>query len=246
MKKASGQQRYTYVWISLVILVFGIIFVPKIVARLTTGSTVEQDRSPLAVASEPLSYIRMNGENRKVPSFAFYNQDSLLVSDKDYLGKVYVVEFFFTSCPTICPVMNQNLVGMQEQLKDFPDFGVAAFTIDPEHDTPQVLKQYAEAHGITDIDWNLMTGDLEDIYALANDGFNIFASVAPDVPGGFEHSGLFALVDKKGYLRSRVDAFGNPIIYYRGAILEDEAVNDHGEEQQISILVADIKKLLAE
>ena len=91
-----------------------------------------------------------------------------------------------------------------------------------------------------------MTGDKEQIYDLANNGFNIFAAEMPDSPGGFEHSGLFALVDKKGYLRSRADEFGNPIIYYRGAITEKQGENDHGETEQISILKEDIKRLLAE
>jgi len=91
-----------------------------------------------------------------------------------------------------------------------------------------------------------MTGDKTKIYDLANSGFNIFAAEMPDAPGGFEHSGLFALIDKYGFIRSSVDDFGNPIVYYRGAITEAEGENEEGEKQQITILKEDIKKLLEE
>ncbi|MDP5230605.1 MAG: SCO family protein [Cellulophaga sp.] len=240
------KNNYTYVWVSAIILIFGIIFIPKIITRIQNGSIVEGDRLNRANNSGDLAYIVLNGEKRKVPNFAFTNQDSLLITNDDYKGKVYLVEFFFTTCPTICPIMNQNLVEIQNQFKDFDDLGVASFTINPENDTPSVLKLYAEKYGITNMNWHLLTGDMNAIYDLANAGFNIFAKQIPDAPGGFEHAGMFALVDRKGFLRSRVDDFGNPIIYYRGAISEEDGENDHGEKEQISILKEDIKKLLEE
>lgn len=240
------KNKYNYVWVSLVILVFGIIFIPKIIDRVQSGTIVQTDRMNIKDSNAELAFVEKNGERRKVPPFAFLNQDSLLISNEDYLGKVYVVEFFFTTCPTICPIMNKNLVQLQDELKEFEDFGVASFTINPEHDTPEVLKAYAEQYGITNMDWHLMTGELTDLYALANSGFNIFAAQVPEAAGGFEHAGLFALIDKNGFIRSRVDKFGNPIVYYRGTITQEEGQNDHGEEEQISILKEDIKKLLEE
>ncbi|MBT8291996.1 MAG: SCO family protein [Eudoraea sp.] len=239
------RNKYTYVWVSLVILVFGIIFIPKIIERIKTGTITQHDRMNLT-DTEPLDFIYLNKEKRKVPSFQFLNQDSLLISEKDYEGKVYIVEFFFTTCPTICPVMNSNLVEIQEEFRDLDNFGVASFTINPEYDTPGVLKKYAEKYGINDLDWHLMTGDRQAIFDLANIGFNIFAAENAEVPGGFEHSGLFALVDKNGYLRSRTDDFGNPIIYYKGTISESQGENAEGEIQEITILKEDIKKLLNE
>ncbi|MDX1327036.1 MAG: SCO family protein [Arenibacter sp.] len=240
------KNKYTYVWVSLVVLVFGIIFIPRIINRFQEGTVVKSGRMNLKGDNEPLAFVEINGKKRKVPEFAFVNQDSLMITNRDYDGKVYLVEFFFTSCPTICPIMNRNLVELQDEFKDFDNFGVASFTIDPENDTPEVLKTYAERYGVTNMDWHFLTGDMKDIYELANNGFNIFAAHMPDAPGGFEHAGLFALIDKNGYIRSRMDKFGNPIIYYRGAITEAEGVNDHGEEEQISILKEDIKKLLQE
>ena len=239
-------KKYTYVWVSLIVLIFGIIVVPRIVERLKSGSIVEMDRMNTVPQKKGLSYVYLNDVKRKVPSFQFINQDSLLISDKDYIGKVYVVEFFFTSCPSICPLMTKNLVELQDYFVDRPDFGIASFTITPDYDTPEVLKQYAEKYGITDMDWHLLTGNKEAVYDLANRGFNIFAAEMPDAPGGFEHSGLFALIDKQGYIRSRLDKFGNPIVYYRGAITREMGENDHGEQEQISILQEDITKLLNE
>ncbi len=234
------KNKYTYVWVSFVILVFGIIFIPRIVDRVKSGTVVERDRM------SGLAFLEVNGEKRKVPDFSFFNQDSLLITNNDYKGKVYVVEFFFTTCPTICPLMNQNLVSIQNEFKEFEDFGVASFTINPEYDTPSVLKAYAEKYGIVNLDWHLLTGDMDAIYELANKGFYIYAKEQEDAPGGFEHSGMFALVDKNGFLRSRLDASNNPIIYYRGTVGEKEGQNEEGEKEQISILKEDIKKLLEE
>ncbi len=239
-------KKYTYVWVSLIVLIFGIITVPIIVERLSSGTVVQNDRLNVSMNKDSLSYILLDGKKRKVPSFEFINQDSIVVTDKDYLGKVYVVDFFFTRCPSICPIMTTNLVDLQNQFEKEPDFALASFSITPQFDTAQVLRTYAEKYEIDTANWNLMTGDKEAVFDLANAGFNIFAAEMPEVPGGFEHSGLFALVDKEGYLRSRKDEFGNPIVYYRGAILEEKGTNDQGEEEEIGILRADIKKLLKE
>ena len=112
----------------------------------------------------------------------------------------------------------------------------------PETDTPEVLQTYAENFGITNPDWNLLTGKGEDeVYQLANVGFNIFVDI-----DNFEHSGDFALVDKNGYLRSRDDNFGNPKIFYKGVISEQEKMDEDGNEQEITMLKEDIKKLLNE
>ncbi|UII80849.1 SCO family protein [Flagellimonas sp. CMM7] len=243
---ANNKKKYTYVWVSLIILVFGIIFIPKIVNRLKSDSVVQKDRMSVRSLQKGVGFIINNGQKRKVPAFSFLNQDSLLISDKDYLGKVYVVEFFFTTCPTICPIMTKNLVELQDTFKEYEDFGVASFTINPRYDTPTVLKKYSERYGITDADWHLMTGDRDEIYQLAQEGFYIVANEVEDAPGGFEHSGMFALVDKQGYIRSRDDEHGNPLIYYRGTITEKQSVNKEGEPQQITMLKEDIKKLLLE
>ena len=247
MKKTN----YSYIGIAFIILVFGIIFIPKIVDRISNGDIIRNEsRSDYANDKKPvlsdLVFIENNGEKRKVPNFSFTNQNGKTITNQDYLGKVYVIEFFFTTCPTICPRMNLNLVQIQNSFKDFENFGVASFTINPEHDNPEVLKAYAEKYGITNPNWHLLTGNKEEIYSLANSGFYIYAAENEDVLGGFEHSGNFALIDKNGFIRSRKDKFGNPVIYYKGIISEAEKTDDEGVEEEISALKEDIKKLLNE
>lgn len=247
MKKTN----YSYIGISFIILVFGIIFVPKIIDRIVNRDvTRNESRSDFADDKKStvsdLAFIEINGEPKKVPLFSFVNQNGKVITNKDYEGKVYVVEFFFTTCPTICPRMNANLVQIQNQFTGFENFGAASFSINPEHDTPEVLKAYADKYGITNKNWHLMTGEKEAIYKLANEGFNLYTAEEESVAGGFEHSGNFALIDKNGFIRSRKDNFGNPIIYYRGIISETEKVDEDGAEEEISALKEDIKKLLNE
>lgn len=246
MKKTN----YSYVGIAFIILVFGIIFVPKIVDRILNNDvTRNESRSDFAgnkkSIKSDLAFIEINNERKKVPSFSFTNQNGKIISNKDYEGKVYVIEFFFTTCPTICPKMNANLVQIQNSFNGLENFGVASFTINPENDTPEVLKAYANSYGITNPNWNLMTGDHMDIFRLANEGFNLYTAKDASVEGGFEHSGNFALIDKNGYLRSRV-VNGNPVIFYNGMISESEKFDEEGMSEEISILKEDIKKLLNE
>jgi protein SCO1 len=247
MKKTN----YSYVGIALIILVFGIIFIPRIIDRLTNMDVTRTESRSNNVSTQTkdnkaLAFLEINGEPKKVPAFSFVNQNGETISNNDYEGKVYVVEFFFTTCPSICPKMNKNLVQIQNSFKGLKNFGVASFTINPEHDTPEVLKQYAEEYGITNPNWHLMTGDIDTIYKLANTGFNLYTAKDDEVEGGFEHSGNFALIDKNGFIRSRITESGNPLIYYNGIISEEEMMDEEGFKEEISMLKEDIKKLLNE
>jgi protein SCO1/2 len=188
--------------------------------------------------SDELSFIKLNGEKRKVADFLFLNQDSLFISNQDFNGKVFVAEFFFTRCPSICIEMNKNMKILDELYGDRDDFGIASFTIDPENDTPTTLKKYSELIEVKSKSWHFLTGDKEDIYELSNKGFNIFSSINEAVEGGFEHQGFFALIDKDGYIRSRANNFGTPIVYYSGITNENENV------QGIEMIKKDIEKLL--
>lgn len=204
----------SYIGISFIVLIFGIWAVPKIIAKFQKSDLVEIG---------------------PVPAFELTDQDDKKISDKDYLGKVYVVEFFFSTCPTICPKMNQSMLQLQEAFYGNPNFGLASITIDPEHDTAAVLKEHADLLGVKHYNWHFLTGDKEYIYNLANKGFNLYAGENNKAAGGFEHSGLFALVDKEGKIRCRKDAQGNPILYYDGL-----------ETSGVAAIKEDIKKLLEE
>ncbi len=224
----------SYIGISFIILLFGIYAIPKIVDRVQKEDVAEESRMN-KVANDAMAYLVIDGEPKKMPNFTFMNQDSLSITEADYKGKVYVAEFFFTTCPSICPIMNRNMLKIEKEYGDNENFGIASFTIDPTNDTPMVLKKYAEEYGVTSLNWHMLTGDIDDVYELSNKGLNIFAEINPEVAGGFEHQGYFALIDKKGFLRSRKDEHGNPIVYYLGT-----------EEEQIELLKEDISKLLKE
>ena len=114
-----------------------------------------------------------------------------------------------------------------------PNFGIVSITIDPEHDTQKVLKAHAKELGVKSTNWNFLTGDKSYIFNLANKGFNLYAGENKKVAGGFEHSGLFALIDKDGNIRCRKDQYGNPILYYDG--LDKKGVRDI--QQDINILL---------
>ncbi len=216
------------------ILLFGIYAIPKIIDRLNKKDVAEETRMN-KVANDAMAYLIIDGEPKKMPAFTFINQDSLTITHADYKDKVYVAEFFFTTCPSICPIMNRNMLKIEKEFGKNQDFGIASFSIDPKHDTPMVLKKYAEEYGVTSLNWHMLTGNIDDIYELSNKGLNIFAEINPEVAGGFEHQGYFALIDKKGFLRSRKDKHGNPIVYYQGT-----------EDDQIALLKEDIAKLLKE
>jgi len=202
------KKKYSYIGIAFVILLFGIYTVPKVVDRFKVDTS--------------LAYLKTNDVNpqkRKVPKFEFINQEGKKITNKDYNGKVYVVEFFFSTCP---------------------NFGIASISITPEIDTPEILREYAKVNGITHKNWHLLTGKSDEVvYDLAKQGFKLYAGKGEDEHGGFEHSGYFALVDKDGFIRSRNDENGNTIIYYN-------ALEDNGFPDQIKELKEDIKILLNE
>lgn len=241
-------KNYSYIGISFVILIFGIIVIPEIIDRIGNEDVVTENRSDTreerAAEGRELAYIMIAGEKKSVPDFKFVDQHGDTISNKDYEGKVYVAEFFFSSCPTICPIMKKNLGALQEEFSENEDFGIASFSIDSAHDTPEVLKEYAENNNITHPNWHLMTGDSQHIFDLANTGFNVYAGEEESAEGGFAHSGYFALIDRDGYIRSRRDQFGNPIIYYRGSVPRGTIAGPGEEEPQTDILIQDVKNLL--
>jgi protein SCO1/2 len=226
-----------YIGLFIIIILFGIFSLPKIYERVVNSDIKDSNRLN---TNERLAYLSISDEKRKAPDFLLTNQDSILISNDDMIGKVYVLEFFFTRCPDICIEMNQNMKLLDEEFGDYNDFGIISITIDPNNDTPSILKKYSESLDVKSQNWHFLTGEKDYIYDLANIGFNIFANQNSNFIGGFEHQGYFALVDKDGYIRSRKDNFGNPIMYYLG-------INDINAIQQgIGMLTYDIKKLIDE
>lgn len=221
----------SYIGISFVILVIGIFAVPKLVSRIQNGEIVKGERLDKVSASgkEDTKLVEIG----PAPKFKLTNQNNVSISNETYKGKVYVLEFFFTTCPTICPKMNQSMLEIENKFFGNPNFGIVSITIDPAHDTPEVLKAHAELLGVRSSNWNFLSGEKADIFDLANKGFNLYAGENSKANGGFEHSGLFALIDKNGNIRCRRDNFGNPILYYDG--LDKKGVRDL--QQDINVLL---------
>jgi protein SCO1/2 len=221
----------SYIGISFIILIFGIYAVPKIIERIQNNDIVKGDRLDKVTNStkEVAKLIKIG----PAPKFELVNQDNRKIANETYKGKVYVLEFFFTTCPTICPKMNASMLVIQNKFFGNPNFGIVSISIDPIHDTPAVLKAHAKLLGVRSSNWNFLTGDKAYIFDLANKGFNLYAGENDKAKGGFEHSGLFALIDKKGNIRCRKDDYGNPILYYDG--LDKKGVRDI--QQDIAILL---------
>jgi len=220
----------SYIGISFIILIFGIYAIPKIVDRIKNGEVVKGNR----LDNVGLKTSKSDGKLITIgaaPKFELTNQDGKKVSNETYKGKVYVLEFFFTTCPSICPKMNLSMLEIEKTFFGNPNFGIVSITIDPAHDTPQVLKDHAKLLGVKSSTWNFLTGDKATIMDLSNKGFNLYAGENSKVSGGFEHSGLFALIDKDGNIRCRKDEFGNPNIYYDG--LDKKGVREIQEDIKI-------------
>ncbi|MFL2570216.1 MAG: SCO family protein [Flavobacteriales bacterium] len=169
-----------------------------------------------------------------IPDFAFVNQFNDTISQSDYEGNIYLANFVFTTCPTICPVMTYNMRRVQQKMAQYPNFKILSHTVFPEYDTPEVLLEYANKMEADLSNWNFVTGNREDIYSIAN---SYFVNVMEDstAQGGFLHSEYFVLVDKEGRIRARDDDNGNNIGVYDGT-----------DDYEVGLLIDDIKVLMAE
>ncbi|WP_211516884.1 SCO family protein [Flavobacterium anhuiense] len=160
----------------------------------------------------------------RIKDFSFTNQDSMVVNNTTFAGKIYIADFIFLSCPSICPKMNVELKKVYETYKDNDEVLFLSHTIDPEHDTIPRLKAYTVANGIKK-NWHFVTGSRDSIYKIATESY--FATAYPDKnePGGFVHSGGFLLVDKNRHVRG---------------------VYDGTNPKETDRLIDDVKKLLEE
>ena len=169
-----------------------------------------------------------------IPDFSFINQSGDTVSQSDYEGNIYLANFVFTTCPTICPVMTYNMRRVQQKLAQYPNFKILSHSVFPEYDTPEVLLEYANKMEADLSNWNFVTGDRAAIYSIASSYFvNVMEDSAAE--GGFLHSEYFILVDKEGRIRARDDDDGNNIGVYDGT-----------DDYEVGLLIDDIKVLMAE
>lgn len=160
-----------------------------------------------------------------IPSFQFVDQDSALVTEATVDNKIYVADFFFGTCPTICPVMKQQMLRVYEEFKDNPNFAILSHTIDPDHDTVAYLKDFSERLGVPDNKtWHFLTGNKDEIYEIGSgSGYLVPVGEDKDAPGGYIHSGAFILVDGQRRIRGMYDGT---------------------DPKQVTALMSDIPKLL--
>ena len=206
---------------------FPIVFI-AILLTSSCESKVEQKVLPI-LGERDVDYKMIDGEEvadtiyHLVPDFEYLNQDSVLISSKDLKDKLWIVDFFFTSCPTICPPMTSNMKYLTEETADLAEHvQFLSFSIDPKRDTPSNLRNYIQARELTANNWSFFTGDEDATHLLAKSFFN-GAERNDDADGGFGHTDYFALVDADGHVRG----------IYKGTDIK-----------QMDVLNTDLRKLL--
>ena len=171
---------------------------------LTFSSCIEKKGQPLPIYGEK----DISGSDtiyHTIGNFKLVNQDSAIITDETLDGKIYVADFFFTSCRTICPVMKTQMRRVYDVVKNDPDVLIVSHTIDPEYDTVGLLKDYAQRLGVETDKWHFLTGNKDSIYHLAQTSYFVTAMEAESEPDGFIHSGAFLLIDKQGRIRGKYD-----------------------------------------
>lgn len=169
----------------------------------------------------------INGDTtfHTIANFQFVNQDSVLVNNDTFKGKIYIADFFFTSCRTICPIMKTQMLRVYDSLKNDDDVLILSHTIDPEYDTVALLHDFAERLGVSSSKWHFVTGAQDSIYKIAQTSYFATAMEDSSEPDGFIHSGAFLLIDKQQRIR------GN----YDGTV-----------EESVNQLIRDVRKLQRE
>lgn len=192
------------------------------------------------VGPRSLVELEVDGEIKEdtayytIPDFSFSSQADTLVNSEDLRDNILLVNFFFSSCPSVCPAMNYKVQQVQNRFKGYENFKIVSFSVDPEYDTPEVLSEYAKRYNALDGRWYFLTGESEKIYEVAK---GLFTNAMKDslAEGGFLHSQNLVLVDWDGHIRSGKDDNGNI-----------KAVYDGLQDVEVKALKEDIKVLIAE
>ena len=196
------------------LIVFFIVFSVVAISSFNYVQTQEKKLpiySPSMVSDElveeDLRYVK---KYHRIGDFSLLNQNGNSVTQEDYKNKIYVADFFFTTCPDICPIMTGNMLYLQENLKD-TNVMLASFSVTPKIDTIEVLKEYSTLKGVDDSRWNLMTGDKKQIYDLARKSYLVAKAIPDGKNHGMIHTENFVLVDRDKRIRG----------YYDGTNIED-------------------------
>lgn len=191
----------------LYLLIFPLILVFFISCNNTTSKEKSENKLPIIgnydVVMGPMEGYEVGDTIfHTVPDWTYLTQDSILLHSSEINDKIWIADFFFATCPTICVPMNESLKAVRDSLGgDNEDIAYVSFTIDPEKDTPEKLREYRKEHEFTGENWYFLTGDQEETKELALEGFQILAQEDKTAPGGFLHSSNFVLIDKNRHIR---------------------------------------------
>ena len=196
------------------LVIVGIVIVGITVAYFISKDQLEQRKLPV-IQPKDLKKEMVNPEllkvgiGHRIGSFAFKNQNDDVVSLQDVKDKVFVVEYFFTTCGSICPVMTEQMTRVQAKYEGEEDFKILSFTVDPETDSVEVMRRYASKHNAVDGQWHFLTGNKKELYSLARNSFFVLkpaeAANLGDAGSDFIHTNNFVLVDRQQRIRGYYD-----------------------------------------
>ena len=208
MKKKTSKKyyrRYDFL-IILFFIIFGAIAVSGFVWVLTPKQILPVYQPAMIdpkLVDESIQFVK---KYHTIAPFTMTNQNGQTITEKDYENKVYVADFFFTTCPSICPIMTKNMFSLQEKLKTkYPEVKLLSYSVTPEIDTIEQLKRYAVENKVDDKIWNLVTGDKKEIYILARKSYLVVQNDGNGGPHDMIHTENFVLIDKENRIRGYYD-----------------------------------------
>lgn len=186
-------------------VVLAIVFLTISIQLLTPAKSLPIYNPSMVNPEMVDSTVQHVAKYHTIADFSFVNQNGKTITQKDYEGKIYVADFFFTTCPTICPIMKDNMVILQNAIKDMDDVKLLSHTVMPHIDSVPVLKAYAVEKGVIDDKWNLVTGDVKDIFFIARKSYLAVKTETEGEMYDMVHTENFVLVDKKRRVRGFYD-----------------------------------------
>ena len=186
-------------------VVLAIVFLSIAIQLLTPAKSLPIYNPSMVNPEMVDSTVQHVAKYHTIADFSFVNQNGKTITQKDYEGKIYVADFFFTTCPTICPIMKDNMVILQNAIKDMDDVKLLSHTVMPHIDSVPVLKAYAVEKGVMDDKWNLVTGDVKDIFFIARKSYLAVKTETEGEMYDMVHTENFVLVDQKRRVRGFYD-----------------------------------------
>ena len=208
MKKKTSKKYYRRYDFQIVLffMIFGAIAVSGFVWVLTPKQILPVYQPAMIdpkLVDESIQFVK---KYHTIAPFTMTNQNGQTITEKDYENKVYVADFFFTTCPSICPIMTKNMFSLQEKLKTkYPEVKLLSYSVTPEIDTIEQLKRYAIENKVDDKIWNLVTGDKKEIYTLARKSYLVVQNDGNGGPHDMIHTENFVLIDKENRIRGYYD-----------------------------------------